>query len=45
MARLQRHRGQGNQGMLERINSPADIKLLRQDELETLAEEIRKVII
>jgi len=31
--------------MLERINSPADIKLLRQDELEALAEEIRKVII
>ncbi|HQM92107.1 MAG TPA: 1-deoxy-D-xylulose-5-phosphate synthase, partial [Syntrophales bacterium] len=31
--------------MLERIDSPADIKLLRQDELEALAEEIRKVII
>ncbi|OPY05108.1 MAG: 1-deoxy-D-xylulose-5-phosphate synthase [Syntrophaceae bacterium PtaB.Bin038] len=31
--------------MLERINSPADIKLLSQDELEALAEEIRKVII
>ena len=31
--------------MLERINSPADIKLLRQDDLEALAEEIRKVII
>lgn len=40
-----RHRGQGTQSMLERINSPADIKLLRQDELEALAEEIRKVII
>ena len=39
------HGGQGTQGMLERINSPADIKLLRQDELEALAEEIRKVII
>ncbi len=40
-----RRTGQGNQGMLERINTPADIKLLRQDELEALAEEIRKVII
>src|SRR5512137_1284028 len=31
--------------MLEKINSPADIKLLRQEELEILAEEIRRVII
>jgi len=31
--------------MLEKINSPADIKLLRQEELETLAEDIRRVII
>ena len=31
--------------MLERINSPTDVKLLRQDELEVLAEDIRKVII
>jgi 1-deoxy-D-xylulose-5-phosphate synthase len=31
--------------MLEKINSPADIKLLRQEELEILAEDIRRVII
>jgi len=31
--------------MLETIHSPADIKRLRPDELEVLAEEIRRVII
>ena len=31
--------------MLEKINSPADIKLLRPEELEILAEDIRRVII
>ncbi|NTV54693.1 MAG: 1-deoxy-D-xylulose-5-phosphate synthase, partial [Syntrophaceae bacterium] len=31
--------------MLEKINSPADIKLLRQEELEILAEDIRRAII
>ena len=31
--------------MLETIDSPADIKRLRPDELEVLAEEIRRVII
>src|SRR5512136_82265 len=42
---VHRHRVQVNQVMLEKINSPADIKLLRQEELEILAEDIRRVII
>lgn len=31
--------------ILDRVNSPSDVKMLNKDELNTLADEITKVIV